>query len=356
MDKILIVDDTETNIDILVSTLAEEYELYVSLNGVEALEILEDVTPDLILLEIMMPEVDGYETIKEIKKNKKLKNIPVIFMSAISNMEGKSKGFSLGAVDYITKPFEIEEVKLRISTHIELMKARKFLKSQNQILEEKVKERTREIENLKDATIYSMAAVAETRDPETGQHITRTKKYVEILCDGLWEIGDSEILVEKNIDNLVRSAPLHDIGKVGVKDEILLKPDKLTKEEFEKMKEHTVYGKKMLQVVKKQLSESDYIDYALTIAYSHHEKWDGSGYPQGLKEYDIPLCARIMALADVYDALVNKRVYKDAFSHETAREIIIDASGSHFDPKIVNVFLNKEEKFIEISQKYRDDK
>jgi putative two-component system response regulator len=201
-----------------------------------------------------------------------------------------------------------------------------------------------------------MAAVAETRDPETGQHITRTKKYVEILCDGLWEIGDSEILVEKNIDNLVRSAPLHDIGKVGVKDEILLKPDKLTKEEFEKMKEHTVYGKIMLQVVKKQLSESDYIDYALTIAYSHHEKWDGSGYPQGLKEYDIPLCARIMALADVYDALVNKRVYKDAFSLETAREIILDASGSHFDPKIVNVFLNKEEKFIEISQKYRDDK
>lgn len=354
MYKILIVDDTETNIDILVNTLSTEYELFVALNGYDALEVMEDVIPDIILLDIMMPYMDGYETIKVIKTKKKLKDIPVIFMSAINSLDGKSKGFKLGAVDYITKPFEIEEVKLRISTHLELMKARAELKNQNEILEMKVIERTKEIENLKDATIYSMAAVAETRDPETGQHIIRTRKYVEVICNGLLEKDDDEIKEIKNIDNLVRSAPLHDIGKVGVEDHILLKKGKLTVDEFEKMKNHTLYGRRMLEVVKKMLDESDFIDNAIDIAYYHHEKWDGSGYPEGISGKDIPISARIMAIADVYDALISKRIYKEAYPHEKAVEIIVKGSGSHFDKKIVDVFLEKEEAFVEISEKYGD--
>jgi putative two-component system response regulator len=352
---IMIVDDTEMNIDILVESLQDDYELIVAINGLEAMELIEEQRPDLILLDIMMPEMDGYEVLKRLKENKELNHIPVILLSAITDSDYKTKGLSLGAVDYVTKPFEIVEVKARVKTQLRLEEARLVLESQNSILEEKVKERTRLIERTNSATIYCLAALAETRDPETGQHIKRTQEYIRELALELRKNKEYEdILNDEYIELLYKSAPLHDIGKVGVKDSILLKPGKLTEEEFEEMKKHTTYGEESLMVGIKELGEESFLTLAKEIALTHHEKWDGSGYPSGMSKKEIPISGRLMALSDVYDALISKRVYKDAFTHEEAKNIIIESKGTHFDPDIVDTFIKVEAKFIEIMEKFRE--
>lgn len=352
---IMIVDDTEMNIDILVEALQDEYELIVAINGLEAIELIEEEKPDLILLDIMMPEMDGYEVLKKIKDNPELNHIPIILLSAITDSDSKTKGFSLGAVDYVTKPFEIVEVKARVKTQLRLEEARLALESQNNILEEKVKERTQLIERTNSATIYCLAALAETRDPETGQHIKRTQEYIRELALELRKSKEYEhVLTNEYIELLHKSAPLHDIGKVGVKDSILLKPGKLTDEEFEEMKMHTIYGGESLMVGIRELGEESFLTLAQEIALTHHEKWDGSGYPKGLSKKEIPISGRLMALSDVYDALISKRVYKGAFSHEEARKIILESKGTHFDPDIVEVFIKIEEKFIEIMEKFKE--
>jgi putative two-component system response regulator len=352
---IMIVDDTEMNIVILVEALQDDYELIVAINGLEAIELLEEQKPDLILLDIMMPEMDGYEVLKKLKENPDLDNIPVILLSAITDSDSKTKGFSLGAVDYVTKPFEIVEVKARVKTQLRLEEARLVLESQNIVLEEKVKERTQLIERTNSATIYCLAALAETRDPETGQHIKRTQEYIRELAFELRknkEYGD--VLTDEYIDLLYKSAPLHDIGKVGVRDSILLKPGKLTGEEFEEMKKHTVYGEESLMVGIKELGEESFLTLAKEIALTHHEKWDGSGYPRGLSKQEIPISGRLMALSDVYDALISKRVYKGALTHDEAKNIILESKGSHFDPDIVDAFIKREAKFIEIMERFMD--
>lgn len=352
---IMIVDDTEMNIVILVEALQDDYELIVAINGVEAIEILEEQKPDLILLDIMMPEMDGYEVLKNIKKNPDLEHIPVILLSAITDSDSKTKGFSLGAVDYVTKPFEIVEVKARVKTQLRIEEARLLLESQNIVLEEKVKERTKLIERTNSATIYCLAALAETRDPETGEHIKRTQEYIKELA---LELRKDEkykaIFTDEYIELLYKSAPLHDIGKVGVKDSILLKPGKLTEEEFEEMKMHTIYGGESLNVGIKELGEESFLSLAKEIAVTHHEKWDGSGYPNGLVEEEIPISGRLMALSDVYDALISKRVYKGAFTHDQAKNIILEGKGKHFDPDIVDAFIKIEDKFIEIMEKFKN--
>jgi len=352
---IMIVDDTEMNIDILVESLQDDYELIVAINGLEAIELIDAQRPDLILLDIMMPEMDGYEVLKRLKGNKELNHIPVIVLSAITDSDYKSKGLSLGAVDYVTKPFEIVEVKARVKTQIRLEEARLVLESQNNILEEKVKERTKLIERTNSATIYCLAALAETRDPETGQHIKRTQEYIWELALELRKNKEYEdVLTDEYIELLYKSAPLHDIGKVGVKDSILLKPGKLTYEEFEEMKKHTTYGGESLMVGIKELGEESFLTLAKEIALTHHEKWDGSGYPSGMSKKEIPISGRLMALSDVYDALISKRVYKGAFTHEEAKNIIVEGKGKHFDPDIVDTFIKVEAKFIEIMERFRE--
>lgn len=352
---VMIVEDTEVNIDILVDALQDEYELIVAINGSEALELIEEQKPDLILLDIMMPEMDGYEVLKRLKENSTLNQIPVILLSAITDSDSKTKGFSLGAVDYITKPFEIVEVKARVMTQLRLEEARIVLENQNSILEEKVKERTNLIERTNSATIYCLAALAETRDPETGQHIRRTQEYIKELALELQKNGEYEdILNNEYVDLLYKSAPLHDIGKVGVKDGILLKPGKLTAEEFEEMKKHTIYGGESLMVGIKELGEESFLSLAKEIALTHHEKWDGSGYPYGMSNKEIPISGRLMALSDVYDALTSKRVYKGAFTHNDAKNIILEGRGTHFDPDIVDAFIRIEPKFIEIMERFKD--
>ena len=274
---IMIVDDTEINIVILVEALNEDYEVIVAINGLEAMALLEKQKPDLILLDIIMPVMDGYSVLKTIKQKEDLIHIPVVMLSVITDSDSKTKGFSLGAVDYITKPFEIVEVKARIKTQLRLDEARLILENQNIVLEDKVKERTELLERTNSAAIYCLAALAETRDPETGEHIKRTQKYIRELALELQGTEEYQnVLTNEYIELLYKSAPLHDIGKVGVKDSILLKPGALTAEEFEEMKKHTIYGERSLMVGIKELGEDSFLTLAKEIALTHHEKWDGS--------------------------------------------------------------------------------
>lgn len=352
---IMIVDDTEMNISILVEALGNTYDLIIAINGKDALELLEDQKPDLVLLDIMMPEVDGYQVMEAMQRKDDTKDIPVIFLSAMSESDSKTKGFALGAVDYITKPFEMSEVMARVETHLELKDAREWLKNQNAVLETKVRERTDMVEKSKSALIYCLAGLAETRDPETGEHIKRTQNYVRVLARQLRAMGLYEdVLTDDFIHLLYETAPLHDIGKVGVKDDILLKPGKLTADEFKEMKNHTVYGHDTLEKGLRELGKDSFLRVAKEIAYTHHEKWDGSGYPLGLSGVDIPLSGRLMALGDVYDALISKRIYKDALSHLKARTIIIEGKGSHFDPDVVDAFLACEDMFVKIKDEYKE--
>lgn len=355
---ILLVDDTPDNITLLCFLLGQDYRNKIATNGRKAIEIAKtDPQPDLILLDIMMPEMDGYEVCRYLKSNPKTKDIPIIFLTAKTQEGDETKGFELGAVDYITKPITPATLLARVSTHITLQKARVSLALQNEDLEKQVEARTRQLAALQDAIITAMAALAEARDNETGHHIHRTQHYVRALAVNLSQKPEyREVLTDKKIDYIFKSAPLHDIGKVGVPDSILLKPGRLTKEEFEVMKLHTVYGRDTIIAAEKRLDQPErFLEIARDIAYCHHEKWDGTGYPEGLKGEDIPISARLMALSDVYDALTTKRVYKDAIPHDEASEIIVDGRGKHFDPDVVDVFLEVEDEFYNIAQRFAEE-
>lgn len=352
---VLIVDDTEANIDILVGALENDYELAVAIDGPSALEAVAAALPDLILLDIMMPGMDGFSVCEHLKQDNRTAHVPIIFLTAMTDIDSKTRAFSAGAVDYITKPFEIPEVKARVHTHLALKLAQLELELQNEILEEKVVERTLEISLTQETTIEAMACLAEYRDPETGGHIKRTKNYVKVLAEKLRENpAFKDQITSSWIEQLYKSAPLHDIGKVGVPDEILLKPGKLTDTEFAEMKKHTMKGYGALSVSSQRLGETSFLKVALELTRHHQEKWDGSGYPDGLSGTQIPLSARIMAIADVYDALISKRVYKSAMPHAQAVEIIKASSGTHFDPELVAAFLDIHERFQAIALEYAD--
>ncbi|MBF0530335.1 MAG: two-component system response regulator, partial [Deltaproteobacteria bacterium] len=337
---VMVVDDTEANVDILVETLGDDYRLSVAMDGQTALDFATEEPPDLILLDIMMPDIDGYEVCRRLKADPELSKIPIIFVTAMTEVEDETKGLEMGAIDYITKPISPPIVKARVKNHLELKLAKEELENQNVILEIKVKERTRELALTQEVTIESMASLAETRDPETGGHIRRTQHYVKLLAEALKNNPKfSQVLDDDPIDILFKSAPLHDIGKVGVPDHILLKPGKLTDEEFEQMKMHTIYGRNALFSAEKRLGNNSFLRVAREIAYTHQEKWNGTGYPEGLKGSEIPIPGRLMALADVYDALISKRTYKPPFPHEKAVSIIAEGRGSHFDPDVVDAFL-----------------
>lgn len=354
---ILVVDDTPDNLTVLADLLKDEYRVKLANGGAKALKLAAaDPRPDLILLDVMMPEVDGHAVIRQLKADPQTADIPVIFLTAKAEVEDERFGLTIGAVDYIHKPISPPIVLVRVSNQLAVSEARRVLADQNAVLEERVKERTAELVQMRDAVIHAMASLAETRDNETGNHIRRTQGYVAALARALRHHGRfGELLTDANIELLQKSAPLHDIGKVGVPDRILLKPGKLDADEWEIMKMHTVYGRDAILEVERYVGHTDgFLRFAREIAYSHQEKWDGSGYPEGLAGETIPLSARLMAVADVYDALVNKRCYKPAMSHGEAMAIMKNGRGSHFDPEVLDAFVEIEDEVQAIAQRFKD--
>ncbi|OEZ59838.1 two-component system response regulator [Duganella sp. HH105] len=354
---ILVVDDIPDNIDLLCAVLEDDYRTKIAVNGERALKIANgESKPDLILLDVMMPGMSGYEVCKALKANPATRDIPVIFVTAMSETVDEQLGLGLGAADYITKPISAPIVLARIKTQLSMKRVHDFLRDQNNFLETEIEKRTREIVALQDVTIHTMASLAETRDSETGNHIRRTAHYVKTLAEKLrTNPRFSDFLTDKNIELLFKSAPLHDIGKVGIPDRILLKPGRFEGNEFEIMKTHTTLGRDAIRQAERELGlEVDFLKFAKEIAYGHQEKWDGSGYPEGLSGDNIPISARLMAVADVYDALISRRVYKDGMSHEAAVAIIAEGRGQHFDPDMVDAFMELQQDFIDIARRYAD--
>ncbi len=356
--SILVVDDTSDNLTLMRELLKPFYHTIFANNGQRALQLAAaPEPPQLILLDIMMPDMDGYEVCERLKSNPGTANIPVIFVSAKRQPDDEQRGLEIGAVDYITKPISPPILLARIKTHLFIKVARDALESQNEHLETLVAERTRELADTQQATIFAMSSLAETRDNETGNHIRRTQHYVRLLAKTLRKHPRfADELTSDNIKLMYSSAPLHDIGKVGVPDSILLKPGPLDDEEWVVMRKHALYGRDAILEAEKMLpQESSFLRYAREIAYGHHEKWDGSGYPESLKGDEIPLAARLMAVADVYDALISRRVYKPPFPHEKAVAIIAEGRGNHFDPDIADAFQKINEEFRSIALQFGDE-
>ena len=357
---VMIVDDNQNNIDILAEILADKYEIMVAMDGKNALNNMRLEPPDLALLDIVMPGMDGLEMCRQMQMDPVLKDISVIFVTAMGTSFDEQAGLEVGAVDYLVKPVQPGIVQARVRNHLELLLARKALLEHNQILEKKVQERTRELEVNQDTTLECLASLAETRDPETGYHILRTKQNIEILIDQLNSHSTYlDNFTSAGLRTIAKASPLHDVGKVGVPDHILLKPGKLTFEEFEIIKNHTIYGWQALSRAVKDKKKNHFLLTAAEIAYSHHEKWDGSGYPRGLKGQDIPLSGRLVMIADIYDALRTPRAYKPAFSHAKAVEIITVGDGytspDHFDPELLRAFKASHELFAHTNDTYQDD-
>jgi len=354
---LLVVDDAPDNLSLMFGLLKDHYQVKAANSGDRALQIARgDSPPDLILLDIMMPGMDGYEVCRQLKEDAKTREIPVIFLTALSGVEDEKRGFELGAVDYITKPISPPIALARVHTHLKLKAAADFLRDQNVYLEAEVAKRTREVMAIQDVTILAMASLAETRDNDTGSHIRRTQFYVKALADKLKDHPRfSRYLTEQQINLLFKSAPLHDIGKVGIPDRLLLKPGRFDPDEFEVMKMHTVLGRDSIAHAEAQLGmQVEFLSCAKEIAYAHQEKWDGSGYPEGLAGDAIPISARLMALADVYDALICRRVYKQPMPHEQAAQIIRAGAGKHFDPDIVEAFTAVADEFRTIAARFSD--
>ncbi|MBK8917873.1 MAG: two-component system response regulator [Betaproteobacteria bacterium] len=355
---ILIVDDTPENLTVLGELLQPTYRVRAANSGRRALQIAAgDPTPDLILLDVMMPEMDGYEVLAQLRAKPRTRDIPVVFVTAMDSTEAEERGLDGGAVDYITKPLRPAIVLARVRTQLELKLARDWLRDQNTYLEAEVSRRMSENQLIQEVSIHALARLAETRDPETGNHLRRTQEYVRCLARELRAGGrHAEALGDRAIETLARSAPLHDIGKVGIPDHILLKPGKLTPQEWEIMKTHAALGSEAIAQAERDAAESvEFLAVAKEIAHYHHEKWDGSGYPEGLRGEAIPLSARLMALADVFDALISRRVYKPPMPYQEAREIIVSGSGSHFDPAVATAFEAAFEQFCGIAERYQDD-
>jgi len=355
---ILVVDDTPDNLTLMSGLLKDSYRVKVANNGERALKIAQsEAPPDLILLDIMMPEMDGYEVCRRLKTENKTREIPIIFLTAKTEVVDETHGFELGASDYITKPISPPIVLARIETHLAIKSVQDFLKDNNAFLASEVDKRTAEIVAIQDVTINAMASLAETRDNETGNHIRRTQHYMRALANKVrFNPRFAHFLNDDTtIELLFKSAPLHDIGKVGIPDRILLKPGRFEPEEFEIMKTHATLGRDAILHAEKGLGiEMPFLKLAKEIAYGHQEKWDGSGYPEGLSGDDIPISARLMAVADVYDALISRRVYKAPMSHESAIQIIQEGKGRHFDPDMVDAFMELTDEFQRIAATYAD--
>jgi putative two-component system response regulator len=350
---IYLVDDNITNLTMGRNVLAGHYNVATVDSGQRMLKMLEKNIPDMILLDVEMPEMNGYDAIKIIKSKKETQNIPIIFLTAKSDSDSELEGLSLGAIDYITKPFSPPLLLKRIETHLLVESQKKELLNYNKNLQSLVDAKTKTVLELQNAILRAMAELVENRDDITGKHLERTQNYLELLIGAISKRG---LYVEEvrswNIDLVLLSSQLHDVGKIVVKDEILKKSGKLTEEEFAEIKKHTLFGEKIIEKIKRNATEHEFLEHARIFAATHHEKWDGSGYPRGLKGLGIPLQGRLMAVADVYDALVSDRPYKKAFPHEEAVKIISDNRGTHFDPDLVDVFLEISDKFNETANSF----
>lgn len=359
--RILVVDDDEKNLKLMTAILESRgYDYETAKDGVEALEMTKSFLPDLVFLDIMMPRMDGFEVLGRLKADEETRSIPVVMVTALADRESKLKGLQTGASDFIAKPIDPAEVMLRAENLLKVKEFADFLKRYNETLEAAVKEKTKELEaafkelevsrdKLKEGyvdTIHKLTAVAEFKDEDTAMHIKRIAHYCRLIAK---EFGWPEEAQE----TIFYASPMHDIGKVGIPSEILLKPGKLNTEEFALMKTHTAIGAKILKG-----SVSVFLKMAETIAVSHHERWNGGGYPRGIKGDEIPLEGRIMNIADQYDALRSKRPYKPSFSHEKAFRIITEGDGrtspEHFDPDVLRVFKDSQEGFEEIFESFAD--
>jgi len=341
-NSILIIDDESANISGLTAILSPEYTVYASSDGQEAIETAEEFLPDVILLDVLMPGMDGYEVIAALKSSKKTRDIPVIFITGLDTAGAEEKGLALGAADYITKPFNSAIVKLRVKNQADLVNHVRALNERTTTLQQ----RTEKLVRLQNSMASVLANIVENRDKLTGKHVENTAAYLRILLNAMLERGLFAGEIKNwNIDVVVSSSRLHDIGKIAVSDLLLNKPGRLTAEEYETMKIHALEGETIIDNIITKSGDEDFLYSAKLFAGSHHERWDGRGYPRGLKGTDIPLHGRIMALADIYDALVSDRPYKKAFTHERAVEIILEAKGRQLDPQIVDLFLEVSDLF-----------
>ena len=354
---VLVVDDVPENLTVLGELLVRDYTVRAANSGAAALKLAAlQPRPDLILLDLMMPGMDGFEVMSRLRADPLTRDIPVICVTALNATEEEERGLSMGAVDYITKPLRPPVVLARVRTQMELKLARDRLSNQNAFLEAEVARRMFENQLAQDASIHALARLAETRDPETGNHILRTQEYVrrlgQLLCR---HPRFAASLSEHAIELLAKSAPLHDIGKVGIPDHILLKPARLTAEEWLVMKTHAAIGAEAIERAEADAQQPiEFLAVAKQIARHHHERWDGHGYPDGLAGDAIPLPARLMAVADVFDALISKRVYKPALAYARAREIIVASRASHLDPDVVDAFLRDFDTFRGIADRHAD--
>ena len=347
--KIILVEDNLASMIMGRNLLKKNYEVYPAPSAEKLFGILENILPDLILLDINMPGMNGYEAIKLLKADPRFVDIPVIFLTVKTDETSELEGFNLGAVDYVSKPFSGPLLLKRIATHLLIEQQRRDLKDYADNLEKKVHEKTMEVLNLQNVVLATVSDLVEFRDNNTGGHIIRTQLYmkalfVELIRQGVYK----EEISTWNMDFFLHSVQLHDVGKIAITDLILNKPGKLTPEEFEIMKTHVTVGVKAIEKIIQNAEEHGFLRHALLIVGTHHEKWDGTGYPFGLKGLGIPLDGRLMAIADVYDALISERPYKKAFSHEEACKIIEESFGTHFDPALVKVFVSIKDEFARV--------
>ena len=354
---VLVLDDQIENLQTLVSLLSGDYNVHPFADGAALIRYVRSGRPaDLILLDVLMPDRDGYSICAELKTIPSVEEVPIVFLTGLDSTEDEERGLAVGAVDYMTKPFSAPIVLSRVRNHVRLSRSLRLIISQNELLDQRVAERTAEVARTQDATIIAFSSIACERDNETGQHIRRTQHYMrELALSARKNPKYVRELDDESVDLIFKSAPLHDIGKVAIPDSILLKPGKLTDDEFRTMKTHTTHGLTAIKAAEESLGvPSSFLRFAREIAYGHHEKWDGSGYPQGLSGDAIPLPGRLMAVADVYDALISQRVYKPAWSHERAIEAIVQGSGKHFDPDLVAALIPIAERFRDIAARFKD--
>jgi len=343
LKTIFVVDDNDTNLTMAKDALKDQYRVMTLPSAAKMFAMIEKVHPDLILLDIEMPEMDGFEALRQLKDIHGHADIPVIFLTAMRDAEIEALGFEMGVIDFVTKPFSAPVLINRIRTHLNIDELIRERTSQLQ-------HKTTQLQTLQNGIVFVLADMVESRDKGTGGHIDRTTAYIKILIDAMlaYKIYDEEIS-NMDIELLISSARLHDVGKISISDLILNKPGKLTDEEFEIMKTHTAEGERIIDQIISRTEDVEFLRNAKLFAGYHHERWDGKGYPRGLKNNEIPLQGRIMAIADVYDALVSERPYKKAFPASEAQKIIMDCSGTQFDPSLTELFYEIRGKYEDIT-------
>jgi len=344
--KVILVDDNPINLKLARNTLMGKYDVFTVPSAEKLFQLLEKTLPDIILLDVMMPGISGYDAIKVLKEEARTAEIPVIFLTSKNDTNSELEGFTRGAVDYVSKPFSPQLLLKRVDVHVLVETQKKELKHINENLQQIVDEKTEAVLELQDAVLKTMSNLVEYRDDVTGSHVERAERFLRLLMEEMLQKNlYSDILQTWDIKLFLQSAQLHDVGKIAIRDNILMKPGPLTTEEFNEMKKHTTFGEKVIEKIQQGARESVFLTHAKIMAGTHHERWDGSGYPRGIAGSDIPLQGRLMALVDVYDALTSERPYKKAFGPEKAISIVKEGSGTQFDPNLVEVFVSASQGF-----------